>query len=244
MQTYDFIDSVYRKRFPGHPLRWAFTSRMVRRHHRKQRRKIESPAQVMAQLAQQGHAWAAVQSLHISSGHEFYRLLEEIEHPHIRASMGLPLLHQVDDYHALMQLLEPVLPDENDAAALFVGHGTDHPIWTAYTALHHLLQRNYPKRAYIGLLEGGFPEIEALLPELRAARLQKILLVPLMLVAGMHFKEDLAGDGDSWKTLLERKGFAVELLDQGVGMMPPVVDLFCSHTREAIALCESLSDLR
>ena len=238
MKTYGHIDAQYRQQFPDNPIHWAFTSRVVKNHHRSQKRNLKTPIQVIGELAEKNVPWAVVQSLHITTGHEFYRLLENVQLPDVRSVMGLPLLHQPPDYMDLVQIMMQMLPAEKDTAAIFVGHGTDHPIWAAYTALHHLLQQSSEGRAHITVIEGGYPEMEDLLPQLRENAIKKARLIPLMLVAGIHFMEDLAGEEDSLRADLEEEGIDVELLNQGLGMVPTVIDIFARHTREALAICE------
>jgi len=91
MDTYSFIDTSVKRAFPDHPVRWAYTSRMVRSHMRKTHRaNMKNPRQVLDKLAAQGHEWAVVQSIHFICGHEFYRLVDEVKESDVRTSIGLP----------------------------------------------------------------------------------------------------------------------------------------------------------
>jgi sirohydrochlorin cobaltochelatase len=61
-------------------------------------------------------------------------------------------------------------------------------------------------------------------------------LVPLMLVAGVHLQEDIAGDEDSWKSAFEKEGLTVSINREGLGKHPVIVDIFVRHIREALAV--------
>ena len=103
MDTYSGIDTAVKRAFPGHPVRWAYTSRMVRSHMKKKHRaNMKNPLQVLDELAAQGrHAWAVVQSMHFICGHEFYRLMNEVKESPVRTSIGLPFLTSPADYQDL-----------------------------------------------------------------------------------------------------------------------------------------------
>jgi sirohydrochlorin cobaltochelatase len=210
MKTYDAMDARFRKRFQEHEIHWAYTSRMVS-HALKKNRNIHrpSPEEVLTSLAGQGHDWAVVQSLHVICGHEFYRLVSDVGRQAVRASMGLPLLCTPEDHHAMADTLASVITRDKNEAVVFVGHGTDHPAWTAYTALAHRMQGLYGPKVYVGVVEEGYPDRSTIIAQLARSGYSKVRLLPLMLVAGVHFEEDLAGDDDSWKTACEDAGLHV-----------------------------------
>ena len=70
--------------------------------------------------------------------------------------------------------------------------------------------------------------------EIQAKAFKKVRLVPCMLTAGVHFAEDLAGEEDSWKTILEGQGIAVELESEGLASRPEIMDIFANHIRMAL----------
>lgn len=237
MDTYERIDAAVRAAFPGHPVTWAYTSRVVRAHMKKKRRTdLKDLDQVLADLQAQGHPWAVVQSLHLICGHEFYRLVAAGDQPRIRTSIGLPLLCSAADYHAVVRALVPVIGDQADEAVILVGHGTDHPAWCAYAALEHMLQERFGDRVRVGLVDEGDPSLarEAVVRAVVERGFGRVRLIPFLLVAGVHFEEDLAGDDDSWKADCEAAGLSVVLENKGLGHHRPVVDLFCRHIAAAL----------
>lgn len=235
IQTYEQMDAVFKRRFPDHEFYWAYTSRMVRTrlnpdvaaHH-------QHPYEVLEALVADGHSWAVVQSLHMVCAHEFYRLVMEVDTPQIRTSMGLPLLCGVEDYQAMVNALRPLVDANSSEAAVLVGHGTDHPAWSAYTALQHLLQQRMGSKVWVGVVEEGYPDCDQIVQAVHSAGYRKVRLVPFMLVAGVHFKEDLAGEQDSWKTAFETAGIEVALEPNGLGYNPQIAELFCHHIAAAM----------
>lgn len=234
LETYDFIGEHIERRFPGHAVHWAYSSRMVR-SRLKVRKGIElpDPGRVLAGLEQEGHSWAVVQSMHLVCGHEFYRLVEEVAGHGVRVSMGLPLLAGPADYRAAARAVDRGIPCCGEEALLLVGHGTDHPIWCAYPALEGLFRETCHRRVFVGVVEGDAPR-QKTLDAIRKAGIRRVMLVPFMLVAGTHFLEDLAGEEDSWRQALESAGLEVILHDHGLGLNPAVVECFAAHIREAL----------
>src|SRR5271157_3531383 len=79
-ETYDFMDTIIQAAFPGHDLLWAFSSRMVRDRLKHQKKfQARHPHEVLRALSDQGHEWAVVQSVHLLCGHEFYRMIDEVQ---------------------------------------------------------------------------------------------------------------------------------------------------------------------
>jgi sirohydrochlorin cobaltochelatase len=235
MDTYSVIDTAVKRAFPHHPVRWAYTSRMVRAHMKKKHRaNMKNPLQVLDELAAQGHAWAVVQSMHFICGHEFYRLVDEVKESSVRTSMGLPLLTAPADYQDLAAaILGNGIPG-NGTATVLVGHGTDHPAWTAYPALQWILKMS-GANVHVATVEGESTREETIEAVIRSGA-DRVHLMPLMLVAGVHLQEDIAGDEDSWKRAFMDAGLDVTVEEIGLGKHPAVVDIFLEHIREALAI--------
>jgi len=242
LETYSFIDEICRGSFPGHEILWSYSSRMVKDWIKKRRNiDLKHPHQVLAELKDKGHKWAVVQSLHLLCGHEFYRMVEEVGESPVRTSIGLPLLTHHEDYEAVVGGLGKNLSQNEDEAVVLVGHGTDHPIWSSYCALHHMFRKKFGAHIYVGVVEGD-PSRDKIITAVKGSGVEKVRLIPFMFVAGTHFQEDLAGDDDSWKTAFEEEGISVSLEERGLGLRQEIVEIFCRHIREAINVIPS--DLR
>ncbi|MCP4114420.1 MAG: hypothetical protein GY737_03265 [Desulfobacteraceae bacterium] len=233
-ETYNRMDRIFKELLPDTPLFWAYSSRMVKRSLKKNKNiEIKDPAQVLAELKEQGHDWAVVQSLHLICGHEFDRLKEIAATAQIRTSMGLPLLTSFDDYNAVADAIAPLISDSEDEATIIVGHGTDHPAWACYPALEAVLRHIHGDRVFAGVVE-GMPEMEETIAKIKKFGFTRVRLIPFMLVAGVHFKEDLTREEDSWEKSLQREGIEVSVVDHGVGEIAAVTALFANHAKDAL----------
>lgn len=220
--------------FLGYEILWSYSSRMVKDWIKKRRNiELKHPHQILAVLKEKGHQWAVVQSLHILWGHEFYRLVEEAKQSSVRISVGLPLLSNPEDYEAVVQGVGARLSDLENQAVVLVGHGTDHPIWCSYVALNHMFRERFGPNIYVGVVE-GHPSRDEIVDAVERSGIERVRLVPFMLVAGTHFQEDLTGDGDSWKTVFEEKQISVSVETKGLGFYQEIVEIFCKHIEDAL----------
>ena len=235
MDTYRMMGTAVQAAFPHHPVVWAYTSRIVRAQMRKHgHTDLKSPGQVLAELGQAGLRWAVVQSLHLICGHEFYRLVDEVNDSAIRTSMGLPLLTAPEDYREVAAAILATHPDVSGTAVVLVGHGTDHPAWTAYPALAQIIGAAGGTHVHMATIEGASSMDETVADVLRSG-VRHVLLIPLMLVAGVHLQEDIAGDDGSWKQAFLEAGLSVTVGSKGLGRHPAVIDIFIRHIRDALA---------
>ncbi|MEZ4524376.1 MAG: sirohydrochlorin cobaltochelatase [Desulfobacterales bacterium] len=235
LETYRFIDRVIREQFPDHEIRWAYSSRMVR-DWIKVRRDIDlrHPHEILNDLIQEGREWAVVQSLHMMCGHEFSRLIEEVRGCNIRTSVGLPLLAAPKDYERIARILCNGRHRSEDEALVLIGHGTDHPSWSSYMAMNQILGDAVGPGVYVGMVEGSYLSPKTIIQKVKAGGFAKIRLAPMMLVAGVHFEEDIAGREDSWLSFFEKEGFEVSVDRESLGMKKAVAEMFCEHIREAL----------
>lgn len=235
--SYEFLGNHIKHQFPDHEIFWAWSSRIIKDKtlgHSSDT--ISHPHEILETLYRRHYAWAVVQSLHLIGGHEFIRLVEETRQSPIRTSIGLPLLSSPTDYLALCSSLAPLINSHPEQAILLIGHGTDHPAWCAYPALQYFLRHHFGPRIFVGVIEGcpAGPEIIA---DITAAGYNEVCVIPLLLVAGMHFQRDLTGKhGDSWMTLLTKAKIRAEILEQGIGLLPAIGDIFCRHIKDALAI--------
>jgi sirohydrochlorin cobaltochelatase len=236
--SYDFLDSRIRGNFSDHDILWAWSSRIVNdATNGEANSRIDSPHVVLHSLHQQRHPWAVVQSLHLLGGHEFMRLVADAAQQPIRTSIGLPLLFSPQDYQELCTALAPLITARPDQAILVVGHGTDHPAWCAYPALQYFLRQRFGPRIFVGVIEEGCPTPHEVITEMTNSGYTRACIIPLLLVAGMHFHRDLTGENHhSWLSRLTRANISVETIEHGIGVLPAISDMFCRHIEEALAV--------
>ena len=232
-KTYGYMDKIFKREFIDQPVVWSYSSRFVKAKRKKENNHdIKDPVEVLMQLKRDGHEWAVVQSLHIIWGHEFQRLVTEALNLDIRISMGLPLLTSVQDYEDVSDAVASLIPETKDEAIVFVGHGTDHPAWTSYPVFEKFLRNKYGARIFTGVLE-GYPGMDETIGKISSQGFKKVRIIPLMLVAGMHFKQDLTKKDDSWQKTFERRGIKVNVVDHGLGELDGINNIFVRHISEA-----------
>lgn len=237
LTTYQVIGQNIRRHFSDNPIFWAYTSGTVnRRMQEKGEQEFHSPAVTLTNIVKQGYKNAVVQSLHILPGREFHQLYAECRQATIPCHFGMPLLTGPQDYMSMADCLTPLIATRPDKAILLIGHGTDHPIWVAYLALENIFQRRFGNRIFVGTVEKN-PVSGAVPQEIAAAGFRQVCMIPLLLVAGMHYERDVIGNGEnSWRSRLERQGLEVESIAGGLGLLPGISDIIAAHIREALNL--------
>jgi len=165
--------------------------------------------------------------------------------PFNKIALGRPALGTVGDvypYHDDMKLAvktfasDVALAKKKSAALVYMAHGNE--VWSTglYVELQKLMRETYPEvKIFIGSVE-GYPGLEDVKKNLShyTPKIDKILLKPLMIVAGDHATNDMASDEeDSWKTILSKAGFRVETILQGLGSNNQFADIFIAHIKDA-----------
>ena len=123
-------------------------------------------------------------------------------------------------------------------AFVFLGHGTAHVAKVSYSQMQTQVDALGYDNVWIGTVEGKPAETaaQAVIDAVKAAGYTKVVLRPLMVVAGDHAWNDMSGeDPDSWKSLFTAAGFAVETQMTGLGSVPGVQQLYVDHTGAAMA---------
>lgn len=236
LATSTALEAAVRRSYPDDELIWAYSSRVVPRLL-QDRGQPPRPhlAEVLEQLAGRGITRAVVQSLHLFPGSEFHRLLAVTGKSGLNCGIGAPLFTTPEDYHQLGRILEEAVAVRADQAILILGHGTNHPTWTAYYALEKILRRRFGPRLFVGVVE-KFPDSSHLPEEIAAAGFTAAVIVPLFLVSGMHVRRDIFGDGggkDSWLVRLREKNITATCFHQGLGLLPGIADLVIRHIAAA-----------
>ncbi|MEG1428592.1 MAG: sirohydrochlorin cobaltochelatase [Hydrogenoanaerobacterium sp.] len=217
----------------------AFTSRMVIERLRKKGVFVPSATEVFEKLLSQGFTEVICQPTHIISGAEYEKLRDEaqkISPKFISLRLGAPLLSQESDYARCCKIITEAMPPLlQDEALVLMGHGTGHFANAAYCQLENTFRAQGHERVYVGTVE-GFPTIKYVLDRLKKHDIKAVRLRPFMLVAGEHAVKDLAGENDSWNTVLLREGFKTYITLKGLGEEPAIQELFVQHLNAAIKL--------
>ncbi|WP_457577795.1 sirohydrochlorin cobaltochelatase [Desulfomarina sp.] len=242
--TYEILHKKISQYFPDREILWAFSSRMITRTlNRKTKKKIWQPKELLHHLARSGYRSVTVQSLHLFPGTEFNALKKIISNTELFCYTGSPLLTSPADYTEICNILTSLIAPSSDTATVFIGHGTKHPAWTGYLCLERYLRRHFGNSIYVGTVE-NFPETYNLVDEIAAEGFGKVQLIPFFLVAGMHYRRDIAGiNNTSWQSRFREKGFKTKVIEQDLGTLTGFDRLVIRHIREAadIALKSDLN---
>ncbi|SDP22150.1 sirohydrochlorin cobaltochelatase [Desulforhopalus singaporensis] len=235
--TYDALDQKLRPLLTEFDFHWAYSSKTINRNRAHggigRTSALRSPEQILEQLSLGQYRGAVIQSLHLFPGSEFHNLVKTARRAQLPCVAGLPLFSDPDDFHQLTQLLKPIITARPNNTILILGHGTTHPSWTSYYCLEKFFQQAFGKRIRVGVVE-NYPDSANLVEEIAATRTGAVTIIPLFLVAGMHFTRDIAGAGDnSWVSRLSGYGMEVETVDQGIGLLAGIEKIIVRHINQA-----------
>ena len=218
----DHLADSARKEFSKTEVRLAFTSNIIRRKiARESGEVIPNPVQALAQLNDEGFSRVYVMPTHMIPGEEFDELANVVgafgtlngKYGFRTLKLGRPFLDGADDCEGmadvLLQRFSSQLADEHTAIIL-MGHGTpEHFANAMYSQLQLALDTKAYGRFFVGTVEAA-PKIEDVITRLkRHPEITKLILSPLMIVAGDHAHNDLAGEDDpeSWVNILKAEGW-------------------------------------
>ena len=124
--------------------------------------------------------------------------------------------------------------DDGETAICFMGHGTEAESNQVYTKMQETLKAAGHDNYFVGTVEAT-PSLDDVIAAVKASGYKKVVLRPLMIVAGDHANNDMAGDEDgAWKTEFEKAGFEVTTVVEGLGSVQAIQDLFVAHAQAAI----------
>ena len=238
--TYEYFEKQVKARFPGHEIRWAYTSHNVRAKLKKERNlNLKDLTQTLRELKAAGFTQVAVQSLHVVPGAEWDEVIRESQSvPGLKAALGSPLLTSPADRRQVLDDLEKSFPkDLKTTAVVLVGHGSPTPRGEAeYLAFADLLTSRFPQQnVFLGVIAGQ-PSREAALGKVKASGADTVVFIPLFFVAGEHINKDILGDEpESWKSeLLKHKAYRIEGIRQGLGYRDGIVKIYLDRLAQAL----------
>jgi sirohydrochlorin cobaltochelatase len=237
-KTFIRIEEQARKAFPGVEIRWAYTSRMIRKKLAREGKVLDSPEVALARLMEAGYTHVAVLSLHTIPGEEFHELHKnahlfgQMDGGFEKILVARPLLSSPKDMDAVAAVLLKNLPGRKPSdGVLLMGHGSErHPADALYLAMNQVFQDLDPN-TFVATVDGRLA-LENVLPKLQERKVKRVYLVPLMSVAGEHARKDMAGDEpDSWKSTLTKTGLTCEVILKGTADYPEIVNVWLEHLR-------------
>jgi len=236
------IDKRVKNAFPGVPVRWAYTSHIIRHKLAKEGKQLDSTEMALAKMMDEGFTHVAVQSLHTIAGEEYHELVQNV-HAFGQMSggierilVGYPLLGKEDDLVKVTEVIIKNIPKDRkkEDAVVLMGHGTHHPGNAFYAAMMYHFQQKDPN-IFVGTVEGA-PTIDDIKGLLLKKKIKKAYLMPFMSVAGDHARNDMAGDeDDSWKSILTKAGIKCVPVLKGTAEYNDIVDIWVAHLKTVLA---------
>ena len=256
------IEKALQKAYPDWSVRRAFTAQIIINHvQARDGEKIDNMDQALQRAVDNGVKNLIVQPTHLMHGAEYDELSEAVVNYSDKfesVTIAEPLLGEVgsaddsvnSDKEAVAKAVtaEAVktagyeslgAAKEDGTAFVFMGHGTSHTAKISYSQMQNQMNVLGYDNVFIGTVEGE-PEdtaCEAVIEKIQEAGYKKVILRPLMVVAGDHANNDMAGDDDdSWKSQFEASGVfdSIETQIAGLGQIPVIQDLYVSHTHAAM----------
>ena len=256
------IEDAIQAAYPDWSVRRAFTAQIIINHvQARDGEKIDNMEQALERAVANGVKNLVVQPTHLMHGAEYDEMMEMVDSYRDKfesVAIAEPLLGEVGsdatvinaDKEAVAKAItaEAVKTagfDSLDAAAedgtafVFMGHGTSHTAKVSYTQMQSQMEALGYKNVFIGTVEGEPEETacENVIEAVKAAGYTKVVLRPLMVVAGDHANNDMAGDDeDSWKSQFEASGEfdSVDCQIAGLGEVADIQQLYVAHTKAAV----------
>ena len=264
------VEKAIAEENPDWSVRRAFTAQIIINHIlARDGEKIDNVQQALERAVSNGVKNLVVQPTHLMHGAEYDELTEALSKYSDKfesVSVAEPLLGEVgndatvinEDKKAVAEAAVDAAvktagydtlkdAEQDNTAFVFMGHGTAHTAKVSYSQMATQMSELGYENVFVGTVEGEPEETscENVIEKVKEAGYKKVVLRPLMVVAGDHANNDMAGDEeDSWKSMFTASGFfeTVDCQIEGLGRISEVEDLYVSHTKAAIESTEAVVD--
>ncbi len=237
--TIGAIEEALEEAFPDYSVRRAFTSQIIIDHVKdRDGVEIDNVTEALDRAVDNGVKNLVVQPTHLMNGLEYKELVDEIAgyaDSFEKIVVGEPLLTSDEDFQVVMTAIVDAEKeyDDGETAICFMGHGTEAESNEVYAKMQDLLTEAGYTNYYVGTVEAE-PTLDDVLNAVGEGTYKKVVLRPLMVVAGDHANNDMAGDEEgSWKTTFENEGYEVECVLEGLGELPAIQQLYVQHAQAA-----------
>lgn len=256
------IEDALQEAYPEWSVRRAFTAQIIINHiQARDGECIDNVDQALERAVANGVKQLVVQPTHLMHGAEYDELMDSVEtykDQFESVKVAEPLLGEVGEDAAVVNTDKEAVAKaitaeavskagydslesakEDGTAFVFLGHGTSHTAKVSYSQMQTQMQNLGYENVFIGTVEGEPEETacEAVIEAISEAGYKKVVLRPLMVVAGDHANNDMAGDDeDSWKSMFVSSGKfdSVDTQIEGLGMIPEIQKIYVEHTSDVI----------
>lgn len=238
--TIGAIENAMEGAFPDYSVRRGFTAQIIIDHvQRRDGEVIDNFGQALDRAVENGVKNLIVQPTHLMNGLEYADVeaeMAEYADAFEKIALGAPLLTTDEDFATVEKAITDWTADYDDGetAIIFMGHGTEADSNEVYGKMQDLLTADGFENYFVGTVEAS-PSLDDVLAKVQAGNYKKVVLEPLMIVAGDHANNDMAGDEEgAWKKTFEDAGYEVECLLRGLGENEAIQNLLIEHAQAAI----------
>ena len=238
--TIGAIEKAMQEAFPDWSVRRAFTSQIIIDHVKdRDGEYIDNVTEALERAVNNGVKTLVVQPTHLMNGYEYTDLVNELAEysdAFDAVAVGEPVLTNEADFEAVKSAIVDAMQDYDDGetAICFMGHGTEAESNKVYDKMQEALAADGMKNYFIGTVEAE-PTVTDVLEMVEAGSYKRVILRPLMIVAGDHANNDMAGDEeDSWKSIFEKAGYEVECVLEGLGQLEAIRSILVDHASVAV----------
>ena len=232
------VEQEVRQAFPEAYVTSAYTSSMIRKKLlERDGTKIFSVSEAMEDARAKGCKTVIVQPTHLMYGLE-YNEMKSLAAPYEAqfdaVRYGEPLLATNEDISVVLAALARGNPLAKKQALVLMGHGTEYFSNFLYAAMDYQAKQEGYANLFVGTVE-AYPTCADVIALVKAGKYKGVVLAPLMLAAGDHANNDMAGDDDdSWRRQFERAGLNVTVNVKGLGEYPAIRALYVRHVSAAL----------
>lgn len=238
--TIGAIEGAIANACPDYSVRRGFTSQIIIDHvKRRDNVSIDNVTEALDRAVANGVKTLVVQPTHLMNGLEYNDLVGEIAQysdAFEQVSIGEPLLTSDEDFQAVAQAIVDATKEYDDGktAICFMGHGTEAESNQIYAKMQSVLTDMGCTNYFVGTVEAT-PSLDDVLKLVQEGDYERVVLEPLMVVAGDHANNDMAGDdADSWKSTFEAAGYEVVPVVRGLGELEAIQKIYVQHAQAAI----------
>ncbi len=235
------IEKAIEAAFPEYQVRRCLTSEIVLAHIlRDEKIKFDNPKRALDQAVADGVKELIIATTYVMDGREYHKFMGFLSTYRDRFETVRctgPLMENKDDISSVIKAVRELTAEYDDGTTgiVLVGHGTDVSANKVYGQMQEQLVAVGLSNYIIGTIE-AIPAYEDVLKRLEEMGASRVVLVPLMVVAGDHALNDLAGEEkNSWKTRLTSAGYQVQVIQRGLGELDNIQQIYVRHVRKTIS---------